>query len=46
MYQEICCLNISSGIIKDMKFDQRNKSKKKVVSLKLDTNLTLATIEN
>ena len=28
MYQEVCYSNISSGIIKDMKFDPRNKWRK------------------
>ena len=37
MYQEVCCSNISSGIIKDMKFDLRSKWRK-VVSLKLNTS--------
>ena len=37
MYQEVCCSNISSGIIKDMKFDPRNKWWK-AVSLKLNTS--------
>ena len=37
MYQEICCSNISSGIIKGMKFDPRNKWRK-IVTLKLNTS--------
>ena len=37
MYQEVCCSNISSGIIKNMKFDPRNKWGK-VVSLNLNTS--------
>ena len=28
MYQEACCLNISSDIIKDMKIEPRNKWRK------------------
>ena len=46
MYQEVCCSNISSGIIKDMKVDPRNKWRKAVVSLNLDTCLIDAAIED
>jgi len=38
MYQEVYCSNITSGIIKDMKIDQRNKWRK-TVSLKFDAKL-------
>ena len=41
MYQEVCCSNISSGIIKDMKVDPR-----KAVSLSLDTSSIDTTIED
>ena len=37
MYQEVCFSNISSGIIKDMRFDPRNKWRK-AFSWKLDTS--------
>ena len=45
MYQKVCCSNISSGFIKDMKIDSRNKWRKDV-SLSLDTSSTDATIED
>ena len=38
MYREICCLDIISGIIKDMKIEPRNK-RRKVNSVKLGTSL-------
>ena len=44
MYQVVCCSNISSGIIKDMKVDPRNNWKK-VVPLSLNTSSTDAAIE-
>jgi len=31
MYQEVYCSNISGGIIKDMKFDPRNKWQKTII---------------
>ena len=37
MYQQVCEIYFTSGIIKDKKFDPRNKWRK-VVSLKLDTS--------
>ena len=45
MYQKVCCLNISSGFIKDMKIDSRNKWRKDV-SLNLDTSSTDAAIKD
>ena len=45
MYQEVCYSNILSDIIKDMKFDLKNKWKK-VVSLKLETSSTQAAIKD
>ena len=45
MYQEVCCANISSGVIKDMKADPRNKWRK-AVSYSLDTSLIDIAIEN
>ena len=45
MYQEVCCSNIASDIIKDMKVDLRNKWRK-TVSLSLDTSSTDAAVEN
>ena len=44
MYQEVCCSNICSGIIKDMKVDPRNRGRK-VVLLSLDTNSIELVIE-
>ena len=46
MYQGVCCSNITSDIIKDMKVDPKNKWRK-VVSLSLNTSSTQAwSIEN
>jgi len=45
LYQEVCSPNISSGIVKDMKVDPRNKLRK-AGSLNLDTSSILATIED
>ena len=45
MYQEVCYSKILSGIIKDIKFDPKNKWKK-VVSLKFNTSSTLVAIED
>ena len=44
MYQVVCYSNISSGIIKDMKVDPRNKWEK--VVLNLDTSSIDAAIED
>ena len=38
MYRQVCEVYFTSGIIKGMKFDPKNKWRK-VVSLKLDTRL-------
>jgi len=48
MYQEVCCTNITSGIIKDINIERRNKWRKfETVNLDtiLDTSLTLAAIK-
>ena len=38
MYHQMCEVYFTSGIIKDMKIDSRNKWRK-IVSLKLDTSI-------
>ena len=45
MYQEVCCSCISSGFIKEMKDNLRNKWRK-ADSLSLDTSLLDAAIED
>ena len=37
MYQEVCCTNITSGIIKNMKIEPRNKWRK-AETVNLDTS--------
>ena len=43
MYEEVCCSNISSDIMKDMEFDPRNKWRK-AISLKLNTTSTIGSV--
>ena len=43
MYQEICCLDILSGIIKNMKIEPRNKWRK-VDSMKIGTSLDTSSL--
>ena len=45
MYQGVCCSNMSSGIIKDIKVDPRNRWRK-AFSLSLDTSSTDATTKD
>ena len=45
MDQEICCSNISSGFIKDMKIDPRNEWRK-VGSLSFNRSLTYNAIKD